>query len=69
MLADKIRYHHAEACGLQRLSLAFHIVVRNNGGDNGGIGAGAAYAVFLKRLDKRSLGEAARRCGEVLIGL
>ena len=69
MLADKIGYNHAKACGFKGFAFSFNIVVRNNGGDNGGIGAWASDSVFFKRLDKRSFGKAARRRGKVLVWL
>ena len=39
-----------------------------NGGENGGIGGGAADALLLQRLHQGGFGEAGRRLGEVLLG-
>ena len=49
----------------RRLSMSTYCAVAQRR-DDGGVGRGAADAVFLQRLDQRGLGEARRRLGEVL---
>ena len=54
---------------MEVLAVLHHILPGHNGADGGGIGGGAADALFLQGPDKGGLGVPGRGLGELLVGL
>ena len=68
-LAHQVRHHLAQGRDPQGLALLHHIFPVQNGGHGGGVGRGAADAVFLHGADQGGVGVAGGGLGEVLAGL
>ena len=60
--------HLAQGRGPEALFLLQHIIPVLDGGNNAGVGGGAADALFLHGPDQRGLGIAGRGLGKVLLG-
>ena len=68
VVGEELVHHPPHVGGDETALVHLHILARLQGGDDAGIGRGAADAELLQRLDQARLGEARRWLGEVLLG-
>ena len=68
-LDEQVRDHHAQLRGLEAGLVLLHVVPVQDGGDDAGVGAGAADAVLFQFFHQGGFVEAGGRLGVLLVGV